>query len=184
MAANLKERTPLHSAVNYGHVEVVKQLLHKNADVNSSHVEIAKLVLTRAPDDGNSPLHLALYVDLAKLLDKGADVHAENDPIALDLAEGLGHAVFAELLLEQDADVNAKEDDDRTPLHWSQNGHVERLKLLTRAPTKATSWSQKLIGSGAKVNAKNNRNFTPLSLATTCYHDEIAKLLIDNGGSY
>ena len=65
--------------------------------------------------------------------------------------------------------VNAKDDGDRTPLHWTAGeGHKEVVELL--------------IANGADVNAKNNGGSTPLDWAIEWKRTEIAELLRHHGG--
>ena len=57
-------------------------------------------------------------------LEKGADVHADDDE-ALRWASGNGHLEVVRLLLEKGADVHAR------ALQWaSQRGHLEVVRLL------------------------------------------------------
>ena len=80
-----------------------------------------------------------------------------------------GDVVKVQALLQQNsALVNAKDEFDRTPLHWAVQGvHFEVVQLL--------------IEKGADVNAKDNARITPLHIASFYSHEEIAKLLIDKG---
>jgi ankyrin repeat protein len=62
-------------------------------------------------------------------------------------------------LLSVGADVNAKDNHDRTPLQWAcEKGHVQVVN--------------KLLDHGADVDAKNNRDWTPLHRA--CYNGHVA----------
>ena len=66
------------------------------------------------------------------------------------------------------ADVNAKDEEDWTPLHTaSVNGHLELARVL--------------ISAGADVNAKNEDNWTPLHVASFNGHPELARYLISAG---
>ena len=67
-------------------------------------------------------------------------------------------------LVEKGADVNAKSNYNRTPLHAAAlNGHYEVVKHL--------------VEKGADVNAKDNYNKTPLQIATRQRHEEIVAYL-------
>jgi hypothetical protein len=95
------------------------------------------------------------------LLEKGADVHANNDE-ALRWASENGHLEVVKLLLENGADVHANNDE---ALRWaSENGHLEVVKLL--------------LENGADVHANNEY---ALRWASENGHIEIVKLLIEKG---
>ena len=75
-----------------------------------------------------------------------------------------GHPEICELLIQHDADVNAKNDDDDTPLHIAAYwGYLNICELL--------------IMHSANVNAKNKYRETPLDIATRKDYIEIRELL-------
>ena len=85
----------------------------------------------------------------------------------LHYAASNGRKDVVELLLANKADVNAKDDDGKTPLHSaSENGHKEVAELL--------------LASKANVNARNKNGATPLLLATKNSYKEVADLLLAN----
>jgi len=94
------------------------------------------------------------------LLNRGADVHAEND-WALRSASYNGHVEVVKLLLNAGADVHARAD---YALRWaSGNGHVEVVKLL--------------LNAGADVHASDD---LALRWASGNGRTEIVKLLKDH----
>jgi acyl-CoA-binding protein len=74
------------------------------------------------------------------------------------------------LLGKPDTDVDARDDDLHTALHWAcDGGHVEV--------------AQALLDSGADVGAQNCDGSTPLHMAAACEHIDVARLLLASGAS-
>ena len=71
----------------------------------------------------------------------------------LHLAAENGHLSVVEYLVNQKADINAKEQNDCAPLHLAaRNGHLNVVEYL--------------INQKADINAKNKDGKTPLVLAS------------------
>jgi hypothetical protein len=155
--------SPLHAASREGHLDVARLLIDHGADVR------LKSRLGRAPFrsayDGR---HLEI---LRLLLEKGVDVNMRDGHgcgTLLHDASLHGQAGVARLLLEHDADVNARGDADRIPLHFAcRYGHTEVVQLL--------------LEYGADVNARDRYSDAPLDDATHNKHHDIAQLLLGHG---
>jgi ankyrin repeat protein len=114
--------TPLHSAANYGDLEVVQKLIEYDANISAEDL------------DGNTPLHFTsdgrdakdhsalLPSVLRLLLEHGADVNAraKNGSTPLHIASKFGSPEVVRVLLEHGADVKAEDNDGRTALQVAQ----------------------------------------------------------------
>ncbi|MGH9838002.1 MAG: ankyrin repeat domain-containing protein [Blastocatellia bacterium] len=130
--------TPLGLAAHFGHPEVTWFLIERGADVNA---------VSRHPL-GVTPLHAALFgrqIETARLLiEHGADVNARRGGkgwprsgwTALHYAAGYGLIELIEPLLARSADLDALDDEGRTPLRVAmeerQNEAAETLRQRKR----------------------------------------------------
>jgi hypothetical protein len=86
----------------------------------------------------------------------------------LHYAVGQGRNNTARLLLSK-AEVNTKDSDGATPLHWAAaRGSEMQIELL--------------LANKASPNAKCNKGWTPLQYAVNAGHQNVAKLLRQYGG--
>ena len=137
--------TPLHLAVKESDLQTVRMLLSQGADM---HI----------PDDqGFFPIHIAVEnrnVDMIKLLmEYGESLSSDSDgiqPIHVAIqSKNEGYSEFIKFLLNNGADINAKNHSGETPLHMAvKTGSMERIDFL--------------LDNGADIRAKDNRKNTPL----------------------
>ncbi|MBN1994847.1 MAG: sigma-70 family RNA polymerase sigma factor [Anaerolineae bacterium] len=160
-------RTLLHWAAQRGHLEAVKLLLKNGADPTATD----KL--------GQTPRQYALEQDhqeVARLLDRfgGAwearpankQLFAQLFQPARDMELVASESQFAtlEVLLTDGFDVNTRDKNGQTLLHWAaQKGHLEAVELLLK--------------NGAKPNIKDETGQTPLQRAEEKDYREIVDLL-------
>eukprot|EP00899_Mesostigma_viride_P017184 jgi/Mesvir1/25467/Mv01732-RA.3 len=105
--------TPLHWAVNGGHMSMVRLLIEKGADVNAAH-----------PKYQNTPLHLAATHDKP---DSQTFFGASARP-PVD-----GQMDTVQLLLEKGADVSARNKNGKTPHKMAVDGNFRDIARLIAA---------------------------------------------------
>lgn len=91
-----------------------------------------------------------------------------ENPTDLIIASFFGLYAIVKLYLEKAANIEVKDDIDRTPLFWAAlEGHEEVVELL--------------INNGANIRARDFSSHTPLSLAARYSKEATVKVLIDKG---
>ncbi len=151
----------LHIAILYDRLKMAESLIRKGANVNQ--------IL-----DGETPLHLAISYgsqDMMKLLFKhGADVNKRSSDEENSIEVTIRRNDFKKaklLIMDMGANVNAKNMDDATPLHYAgANGRLKIAKLL--------------IEAGADKKAKNKVGMTPLDMAKINLHPRVERLFMDS----
>jgi uncharacterized protein len=130
-----------------------------------------QMVNAYAPD-GFQPLGLAAFFGHLPVVDylliKGAEVNSpsQNDQKVMPLHSAVAsqNVTIATTLLDQGAEVNARQNGQFTPLHGAaQNGQVEMVELL--------------LEHDADVAAQAVQGQTPLDMAESAGHPVVAKLL-------
>ena len=144
------------NAVDSGHIESIEMLLNEGVDVNSED------------DQGWSVLDQALASNNKECIDliksKGGKSNANK---SIFIASGIGDLEAVKIHLESGVDVNLKDDSGWTALHYaSDRKNVASL----------------LIQKGAKLNAMNADDHTPLDKAIEWEDSETAGLIRKHGG--
>ncbi len=95
-------------------------------------------------------------------------IEGNDGQTLLHIAVRNNQLVIAQFLLNQQANIDARDNLGMTPLHWAAyKGNRDMAALLIKCK--------------AALNAKDFNGLTPLHLATNYGHDRIINLLLDSG---
>lgn len=181
--------TALHFAAAIGHIPVVRELLQHEAEIN-----------TLTPE-GSTALHLAIQPGYHRITELFLEERAGTKEF--QLLSGVPRSPDIEMvreLLNNGADINAKDNYGFTPLHaavaiaWE--GQEKFKELLSRddidvnIPDKdgwtALHWAvhlqkadmvNELLAAGANVNLQNADGWTPLHIAIDPYYLKSGKII-------
>ena len=175
--------TPLHAALDMGHLSTAMLLLRRGADMESRDFA------------NRTPLHMASYRGHAEvvswLIDCGVNLSAESDDreTPLYLASKYGRQDAARLLLEHSADPNYQNAEGLTPLRaaW-QGGHIDNVCLLLHHGADAKSPDNRgnpplhvLVQEGYCSNRSRLDFASPPSPEFLKHRLDIATLLLEHG---
>ncbi len=138
-AYNTQGRTALHLASIVGHFKIVQCLLSNGANVNS------KVIFFLGIRTSWSPPFLEIELD--------SQNWKEFKRTALHFASKKGHLEIVKTLIDNGADVNAKDNMGKRALHWASDAGC--LQIV-----------QYLIAKGADLNARDNLKRKALDLAS------------------
>lgn len=183
-------QTPLSEvSSSWGHWGVASFLVEHGVDV------------TTQDDYGSTSLHQASikgHVRVARILiDRGADATAKNNhgSTPLHLASSHEKLEFVRFILDYGADVTARDKEGLTPLHHAF-GHryvhgassLRKISKITSRDVRGDRLSSKrvkvirlLVERGADVAAQDHDGLTPLHLASSWGHMDLAYLLVERG---
>lgn len=163
--------TAMVLAVMLGRMEICNVLIDAGADVNIKTSGGLTLLHIGAISSGD-------YKDVVELLiAKDLDVNAKctsygeaKDATPLHAAAGKGNVAVVEVLIKNGAEVNARAGNNSyTPLHIAARDGYLAVAIL-------------LITNEADINAKSKYEETPLDLAISKEHKELADLIRKIGG--
>ncbi|XP_071846169.1 uncharacterized protein [Apostichopus japonicus] len=186
-------QTALMCAAQLGNLDLVKELLQREADVRAmdedkwtplifaareGHLDIVKAlvdkgsVIDHADVNGWTALMWASYKGHAnvviELLLRGAqpNVQAHHGVTPIIWAAGRGHADVVRALLRQGAKVNSADKYGTTALVWAaRKGHVDCVRAL--------------LESGANVDAAGMNSWTALIVASRGGFTEVVSILLE-----
>ena len=146
----------MHYATVNGHKDIVELLINRGAQVNAK------------TDNGFTPRDWAIKRSHTHIADLLKTYGGKTSSIHTHVRDGDLAGVQA--YLDAGVDINARDENGSTPLHWAAlEGHKDIVELL--------------INQGAQVNAKDNTANTPLDLAIRYEKLAIADLLRAQGAN-
>ena len=157
--------TALHESISNGRRDIVELLIQRGADVNAKD------------KGGYTPLYYADSNSVNLLIANGADMNTKEDEegeTPLHDAARRGKIEVVQLLFEAGANVNVKDDRDRTPLHTILDISRSKYRL-------SKDMAELLLGKGVDVNLKDKDGRTPLHLAAESADGDIVELLLGKG---
>lgn len=177
--ANEDERTPLHTAVDQTNTSVVRVLLGLDQGEEQPSMVSPKAPLEATDGDGFRAIHLAhRSCDIMEALlsyEPKPDIEAPIDDstkrTALMEAASEGPFGVVQLLLKNGAQVNAKDEDEWTPLDYTmlRKDHFGDAAQVARY----------LRAHGAEVDSSSVVGFSTLYLAIRYEKDDVASSLLD-----
>lgn len=183
-AKGLKYQTPLHMACPKDEVDIMFSGPHGGLLKDLMEDIVGNGANQEAEKDRKKPTKGTSVEAMKLLIDSGADLEAKcllkfseygynSYQTALHIVSEDGHPEFVKLLIDNGANVNARDMDEsngRTPLHDAcDKGHVDVVKIL--------------LDHGASLEAKDPMECTALHCATASNSLELVKLLLDRGAN-
>lgn len=156
-AQDLSNKTPLFLAAKGGCLSIVKLLINSGADLQLISIEGETVLHAAALHNQPNLVEYLLFICPSMIHTKDKD---EETPLHKAVTGTTQKISIVKLLLDNNADVNAKSDNRNTPLHLAaKHGHYESAALL--------------VQKGAEVTAKNIDLECPFDLAIHRNHNDL-----------
>jgi ankyrin repeat protein len=191
--------TPVRLACENANAQILRRLLDAGADPNSPDPQGTTALMIAARTEGGTEA-------VKLLLERGAAVNAVDSvhSTALMWAVRSNHPEVLDLLIHHDAEINARTRKGDPPARrapdsgggshglgivrggWPERGYQEptpgeMTALLYAARDGRIEMARTLIAANANVNQVEANGISPLLMAITNNHIDVARLLLDHG---
>lgn len=179
---NNKDETPMHTAANFGNIDIIKMVMSKLNDGLSS----IETYLISKNKEGKTCFHIACEKNFFNIVEYFLrdlkiyyfmDLSDSHYNTPLILAAVNGHLSIVEILLEYGADLNAKNRQGSTALELScRKGYFEISKVLI-------SRYSFLQPDGSRRHESTGVGMAEYPLHIACYEGayEVVELLLSKG---
>ncbi|KAL8935901.1 MAG: hypothetical protein Q9216_005200 [Gyalolechia sp. 2 TL-2023] len=162
-AREVQSKTSLHLASEAGHYDLVQMLLYQSQLYPTSMTFLAASFA--AVEHGHVRITKAFFSQGLKLQELKRDMHKP-----LTLAAKSGYLAMVELMVQEECDLNARDEGGWNALHFASHyGHYQVIETL--------------LTSGVSAKATTSRKETPLILAIKGSHFPVAERLLRNDSS-
>ena len=166
--------TPLREVYRAGIecLDIAQWLLNHGADVNAQGYYLRTALHTAAARGHLQPLEI--------LIEHNPNVHLRTERGASPLHSTTGaHVDIMQVLLDRGADPNARDNKNRTPLHYSSYPGISEFS----SPPGTVEGTRLLLKHGATIDAEDDEGETPLQLALEYGLHDIATCLKEHGAT-
>ena len=163
--------TPLHHAINKMHEETIEILVKHKADVNAAYP---------SPTSGITPFlkvmenfqssYIPKLMLCAGALVNVSHYYTEETPLHFAIKQEHADEELVRMLIERGIEIDAKDCQDRTALHFAANYCHHEISLM-------------LLKNGSNVNLKDSELKTPLHFAIESGSCAVIEYLIDYGAN-
>ncbi|XP_077974410.1 uncharacterized protein LOC120329316 isoform X2 [Styela clava] len=191
--------TSLLIAANYGQLETIQLLIDHGADITAVDKQ-ERNVLHQCAEEDRADVLQKILQDHKKIreLMNAPDKYGDTP---LHTSASKGHFTILKVLLEQNAAMDLKNDDEQTPLHLAaKEGRVRVIKELIRKDKSVirdddedantglhlaalegrVQCVKELVEAGASIDARNVKQWTPLDCCASTGHVNCAAVLLES----
>ena len=162
--------TPLHHAINKMHEETIEILIKHKADVNAVYPGTDGIAPLLKVMENFQTSYIPKLMLCAGALVNVSHYYTEETPLHFAIKQEHADEELVRMLIERGIEIDAKDCQDRTALHFAANYCHHEISLM-------------LLKNGSNVNLKDSELKTPLHFAIESGSCEVIENLINYGAN-